>query len=360
MVSLNLNLILREFSMKILLLYLIRAFGFFKLAKRIKRKELLILAYHGVAINDEGLFSPELFISMNTLEKRMNYLKKKNFHVLSLEVALEKLNSGILPDNSIVITVDDGWFSTMYAHQIFSNYKYPYTVYVTSYYVLKEVPVLNVLLNYMLWSYGRYHSKINFDSLGIKDIRGDYAIQDLNIIVKRLVSFMNSFKNTDQKIEFIKKLSNLLQFNYESIEKERNFNLLTPLELKDLSEKGVDIQLHTHRHQMPLNDENVLIDEINDNRSILSAYVKNNLNHFCYPSGIYNLHCERLLKNRGIKSATTCEPGFITKQTNLYYLPRFLDSEHIHQIVFEAEVSGVLDLFRKIKKFVFRERNEQV
>jgi hypothetical protein len=54
----------------------------------------------------------------------------------------------------------------------------------------------------------------------------------------------------------------------------------------------------------------------------------------------------------GILSATTCESGFVTKKTNPYYLPRFLDGENIPKIIFEAEVCGVLDLLRKIKSLV--------
>ncbi len=105
--------------------------------------------------------------------------------------------------------------------------------------------------------------------------------------------------------------------------------------------------LHTHRHTISFGNREGFENEINENKYSLEPYVKNKLEHFCYPSGQYNLECESVLKNAGIRSATTCEPGFITKKTNPYYLPRFLDGENIPQIIFEAEVCGVLEFLRK-------------
>jgi len=164
--------------MKISILYLLRGIGFFKLSKFLVRKKLLILAYHGVEINDESSFSPQLFIKPITLEQRMRYLKKEGFNLLGLNEALQKFDTDFLPMNSVVITVDDGWYSTMYhADHIFSKYAYPYTIFVTSYYVKKEIPVLNIVLRYILWSCSKH--TINLDLLDIPELNGSYSLFDI-------------------------------------------------------------------------------------------------------------------------------------------------------------------------------------
>ena len=65
---------------------------------------------------------------------------------------------------------------------------------------------------------------------------------------------------------------------------------------------------------------------------------------------IYNKDSFDHLARLEVKTATTCYPGFCHENSNPMELPRFLDSENIPQIIFEAEVSGVLELLRKLRK----------
>lgn len=340
--------------MKIFILYLLRSFGFFTFSRFLIRKNFLIIAYHGVEINDESSFSPNLFIKRLTLERRMEYLKNEGFNVLGLDEALKKLDADILPKNSVVITVDDGWYSTMYhADRVFSKHAYPYTIYITSYYAKKKLPVLNVVLRYLLWSCSKHTIKL--DLLAIPELSGMYFLSDTkekNELQRKLFEYFNSLETVNQKTEFIKNISNLLGVDYKRIETERYLGLLSFSEIKDLSDQGVNIQLHTHKHTIPFNDREKFENEISENKYYLNSYVRNKLEHFCYPSGQHNPNCESVLKSMGILSATTCEPGFITKKTNPYYLPRFIDGENIAKIIFEAEVCGVSDLLRKIKSLV--------
>ena len=337
--------------MKLFILHLLRFLGVFTFSKFLTRNKLLILAYHGVEINDESSFNPQLFIKPHTLEKRMAYLNKNGFNVLGLDEALQKLNADLLPPNSVVITFDDGWYSIMsHANQVFSKHAYPYTIYVTSYYVKKDVPVLNVVLSYILWACNKHTIKL--DLLAIPGLNGSFFLSNTKEYLelqRMLLKYFCSLETNNQKIYFIKILSNLFEVDYSKIENERYLGLLSFSEIKELSHQGTDIQLHTHRHTIPFNDSDKFKDEIYENKYYLNSYVTNRLEHFCYPSGQHNPSCESVLKNTGILSATTSEPGFVTKNTNPYYLPRFLDGENIIQINFEAEVCGVLNLLRNIR-----------
>lgn len=342
--------------MKTKIYILLKYVGFFKLSKFFFRDKLRIIAYHGFEINDEtSVFSGPLFTKKSTLEQRMRYLKDHNFNVLNLSSALIILKKGTkLPNNSVVITVDDGWYSILSrADDIFSKFSYPYTIYVSSYYCKKEVPVLNVVLRYILLSCKE--REIDLKLMDIPGLSGVYSFIGNNYkeeVSDILFKYFNKLETTENKLSFINKVAHIFEVDYSQIEAERYLSLLNMIEIKQLADKGVDIQLHTHRHRMPFDQNNGIEIEINDNKNCLINYVKNKLEHFCYPSGVYTQDCESLLKKIGITSATTCDNGFVTRKSNFYYLPRFLDGESVQQIEFEAEMCGVSEMFRRMRKIL--------
>jgi len=342
--------------MKIFAYTFLKYLGFFKVVKFFFRKKVLILAYHGFEMYDECSFSSgPLFIKKSTLEQRMRYLKNNNFNVVNLSSALNGLKEGKeLSNNCVVITVDDGWYSTIYhADEVFSKYHYAYTVYISTYYSEKEIPVLNVVLRYIFWACKK--NNVNITSLNIPELYGIYSLvgqSSKDIFYKTIVDYFDGLQSTKQKHDFIERISRLFEVDYHKIEGKRYLSLLTLYEIKLLSEKGVDLQLHTHRHRMPLEMKNEIEKEINDNKICLSPCVQNKLEHFCYPSNVYDLSCESILKANGITSATTCNTGFVSTNCNYYYLPRFLDGESVPQIVFEAEVCGVQEVLRKVRRII--------
>lgn len=348
------EVILLDINMKLKIYSLLKIIGFFSVSKFLFRDKLLILAYHGFEVYDESSFSGHLFMKKSTLEQRMEYLKRNNFNILTLSDALKYINGEkILPKNSIVITIDDGWYSTLkQADEVFSKFSFPYTIYVTSYYSKKEVPVLNVVLRYLLWSCSGV--QLDTHSLNIPEFNGVYSLSDneqKQELQEKMFTYFESLASTQAKVKFVEKISHLFGVDYKKIVAERYLSLLNLSEIKMLAEKGVDIQLHTHRHNLPFGEKNKFEDELLENKRYLMTCVKGNFEHFCYPSGRYDKSCEEILKNTGIISATTCEPGFVSCGNNCYYLPRFLDGENIPQITFEAEVTGVAEIFRYIRKF---------
>ena len=101
---------------------------------RWRSERLLILGYHGVAQEDEHLWSPSLFITPEHLAGRLEFLKAGGFTVLPLGQALTRLRTGTLPERSVAITFDDGYvdfyrlaFPMLRAHNL------PATVYLTTY-----------------------------------------------------------------------------------------------------------------------------------------------------------------------------------------------------------------------------------
>lgn len=326
--------------MKLLFLYLIKILGGFWVARKLIRHKTLILAYHGFEVLDETQFRPQLFIKKATLERRLKYLKQH-----SNVIPLAKLSEKNKPDNSVVITIDDGWASTLtLAAPLLNQFKFPYTIYLTTESVLAQQPIFHILLDYILRnSLGKTLSVKVTDHKLIKSI---VALDK----IAELISDIDQYKSIKYDTELLKKIATSLDFDIDEVLNKRAFTLLSTAEVKKLVVLGADIQLHTHTHHTHLDDESAFQDEITTNQAYIEKIISEKPLHHCYPSGSFNSNSIEWLKPLGIETATTCIPGFCDNRTNQLKLPRFLDGENIPQIVFEAEVSGVLELLRKCRK----------
>jgi hypothetical protein len=128
-------------------------------------------------------------------------------------------------------------------------------------------------------------------------------------------------------------------------------------QIRSLLGQGIDIQLHTHRHRLPLEQEGT-VREIQENRGVLEPLVGKRLNHFCYPSGIWSEKHWPGLAETGVKSATTCDAGLNSHRNAPLALKRFLDSEDILGIEFEAEIYGFAEIVRRVKRWLPAQRQK--
>ena len=143
-----------------------------------------------------------------------------------------------------------------------------------------------------------------------------------------------------------------MQISYSSLFENKLFHLASADQLQDMAHRGIDIQLHTHRHRISLKGVDCTEQELVDNKDELSKVAQESLVHFCYPSGIYDKTVWPTLEKLNIVSATTTETGLVDNQSHRYALPRILDGEEISDIEFEAELSGFGELKRKLLSFV--------
>ena len=123
--------------------------GLFAVCRWFTRKNIRILGYHGIWLG-EGHFGNFLFMSPEKFACRMQKLKDMGFPVLSLDDALRQQSKGEHPNFTTVITIDDGWYSSfLYMLPELERQKFTATMYVTTYYSEKQVPVFNVMLQYL-------------------------------------------------------------------------------------------------------------------------------------------------------------------------------------------------------------------
>lgn len=330
-------------------LFVCKWLGLFQVARFLTRRGLRILCYHGFALSDEDQFRPKLFMRPEIFRKRMQYLSTHAYPVLSLDHACEGLASGRLPDDAIVITIDDGFHSVFRcASPILRELSFAATIYVTSYYSVKQKPIFRLAVQYMFWKTKENRLDVTGLGLALNGVLPLQPEQQKNQTMWEIIRFAEHQLEEEERCTLASELGRRLGVAYTVLQARRNLSLMNPDEIHELAKVGMDIQLHTHRHQLP-EQETLAEREIQQNREFLEPLVGRKLRHFCYPSGIWSKRHWPWLESLGIATATTCDPGLNYSQTPRLGLQRFLDGENISHIEFEAELSGFSELLRSAR-----------
>lgn len=338
-----------KIRLKQVLLHLCKWLGIFHLTSFLYRRRLQILCYHGYSYEDEHAFAPGLFMRPQVFRQRMQWLARNNFNVVGLDEGVARLRDGSLPPHSVILTADDGFRSIgELAVPIVEALRMPFTVYVTTYYMDKATPIFRLAMQYMAWKAGDTNGKVLTTLANRRLPAGWQARLADKSPVWQLIGFAESELPESERVELCKEAAALLGADYDAMQRDGLLTLMTEAEIRALAERGIDIQLHTHRHSLP-EDPQLVSREITENRARLEPLAAETLTHFCYPSGIWTRAHWPALRALGIKSATTCEPGMNTAKTPLLALNRFLDRDDITQIEFEAEMCGFKELLRAVR-----------
>jgi len=305
---------------------------------------LLVLGYHGVSQDDEHIWNPALYLSQDALRHRMELLIRNDCSVLPLAEAVASLERNDLPPRAITITFDDGCYDFFTrAYPVIREFGFPVTVYQTSYYSSFNRPVFDVACSYVLWKGAgknvdgqRFTGAPGPLDLSTEESRASVCLRIRQAAHREGLSAL-------EKDQLIDQLAASLEVDSGLMRRKRILHLMTPDELKQLVEKGVDVQLHTHRHRMS-RDRDLFVREIVDNRNFLAAVGQSSANHFCYPSGAYAECFLPWLSELGVQSATTCDPGLAGPTTRMLLLPRLVDSSAVSDVEFEGWLSGMSQL----------------
>jgi peptidoglycan/xylan/chitin deacetylase (PgdA/CDA1 family) len=337
-------------SIRIALLSAAKTAGGLTIARALSPKGLRVLCYHGYSIGDECRFRPKLFITRETFERRLLWLLQARFEPVSLKVGLDRLVTGRLSGREVVITIDDGFFSVKaVGWPLLKKHGFPATLYVTSYYTQHPNPIFRLAVQYMLWKTTLEELDVTKLSLSMPHGQNKIRIQPTidDHAAWRLIEFCESQLTEDERISIGASIGEMLGVDYDELKVSRRLGLLTGPELTGLHGDGLDIQLHTHRHRLPT-DPSAILKEISDNRRVLEPLVNRALTHLCYPSGIWSEDQWPVLRRAGIESAMTCEPGINVGGTPMLGLRRFLDAEDLESLEFEAEMSGLKEMARRL------------
>lgn len=338
---------------KVVLYDLLRRAGLLSVVRKITASGVRILCYHGISISDESRFEPILFMDVATFADRIGRLQSSGLEVVSLKEVMHQHSQGRVRPNQAVITFDDGWHGT-FAHglPIVRDHGFPATVYVTSYYVEREEPVFNVCLRYLLWR-GR-DLRLEMDGLG-EGLSGrvDPATASERQRISGILESASKALPVAERMALLAETAQRLGQDPAESVYSRRFTLMRKEELRSLAGSDVDIQLHTHRHRFGGQSRDDSLAEISDNRRSLVPLVDHALEHFCYPGGEFQYSQKAWLSEAGIVSAATTRSGYCYRHTDALELPRFLDDERLAPVVFEAELTGVMEIARRIRSSMY-------
>ena len=308
---------------------------------RWRRQRLLILAYHGISLDDEHEWNNTQYMPPAVLHTRLEQLKKSHCNVLPLDEAIKRLYANDLPDRAVAITFDDGTADFYHrAFPLIREFDFPVTLYLTTFYSEYNRPVFDLMCSYLLWK-GRH------EMLNLQDVTGETAQVEIGNwdaqeeARRGIHAFSRENKlSAEEKDVLLSKLAARLKIDYDRLLEQRIMHNVTSEEVKQLASDGVDIQLHTHRHRTP-KDRSLFLREIEDNRNSIHAMTGKSTSHFCYPSGAYDLAFLPWLQESGVVSATTCETGFASQASDRLLLPRVLDNPSLSPIEFESWLTGI-------------------
>jgi len=329
-------------SLKRIALGTFKSFGLFRLTARSgwRNRRLLILCYHGVSIDDEHEWDPTLYVSPELFEQRLRLLRDGGFNVLTLKEGLERLYNGTLPPKSVVITFDDGAFDFYHrARPLLKKYRFPATLYLTTFYCHHHRPVFRLFASYLLWkARDTFSGGHLLDLDGVFDLASEAGRSSALAAIERHAT--ENRLPLAERDALLERLAGQLGLPYETLAGRRILQLMTQQEVACLPGDGIDVQLHTHRHRTPL-DHDLFIREIVDNRIEIQAMTHQNAVHFCYPCGFYHREFLPWLKEQGVLSATTCDPGLATRESNPLLLPRMVDQSACSALEFEGWLVGL-------------------
>lgn len=300
-------------ALRIAALRLARAAGLFRLARLATRGEARIVCYHGYAYRDEHRFVPQLFMAPATFERRLQVIARSGLQVVPLDDLVRRLEQGRPVGGLLCLTVDDGWTGfARFAWPALKQRGWPCTLYLTTWYAIRGWPVLNVLRRYLAW---------------------------------RGVALPPEAPSPAEERALLQQAARQSDVDLSCVDGEL-FCITPPTALAPLVQQGLDLQVHTHRHHLPAAPD-ALAAEIGDNRRHLAEAGSTRADHLCYPSGEYTAAQIPMLAGLGLRSATTTQPGLVNAHSDRWQLPRLLDSDHLLDIEFEAELSGLLTLVRR-------------
>jgi peptidoglycan/xylan/chitin deacetylase (PgdA/CDA1 family) len=310
-----------------------------------RQRALAILCYHGVSLLDEHEWRPSLYVSPDHFRRHLKLLARAGCTVLPLGDALARLRQHKLPERAVAITFDDG-FQDFHTHAlpVLEEFGYPATVYLTTYYCRKNLPVFNLISDYWLWKRRGSGQAVGrcWEQPGAVSLRTD---GDLRAAYAALLQFAETRQlSSSEKDALGTRLAEELGVDGEDCRRRRILTLMNENEVRDAAARGVDIQLHTHRHRSP-STRAEFMEEVETNREVIRGLTGLRAVHYCYPSGTHEAEQEPWLLEAGVQSAVVGGPDLATADTHPLRLPRILDSMHLSDLEFEACVIGLRRFF---------------
>lgn len=300
-----------------------------------------IFTLHSVVEDPENYLFDGNHISVAFLETFVCWARRKGLEFLSLDDVLERLNSGMHRSRPrfVALTFDDGYADNLLnALPVLERYEVPFTVYVTTQMITREV---------YFWWRGLQKIFIEHDEVDIEPTGRRFNCQLLGQKVaayretkgwirRDVMARAPLLKTTFAKYGI--SLTDLLDNDALSEEQVRQ------LAAHPLATIGGHTTSHPELAKVPEEDARR---EITENRAYLQNVTGAAVDHFAYPFGgraACDAREERLVSEIGFRSATTTRTGniFPEHRSRPFALPRIYFSGNREYLSFMAMQMGGL------------------
>jgi peptidoglycan/xylan/chitin deacetylase (PgdA/CDA1 family) len=277
---------------------------------------LTILIYHRVLPQSDILRPGE--VSAATFTRQMAFLSR-HFAVLPLVAAVEALKHDHLPKRACCVTFDDGYADNLtVAQPILARYRLPATVFVATGYLDGGRMFNDTVIECISRVAG---SSLDLRSLGL-GLHRMVSPEDRRNAIKAVLAIAR-FLPPRERDELVTSM-------VESVHcgPLPDDLMLTSAQLRELSERGVEIGGHTAAHTVLTTlDIEAARAEIAAGKKRLEAVTGKRVRTFAYPNGRpgqdYGTEHVALIKELGFEVAVTTAYGVSNSQSDPYQLPRF-------------------------------------
>ncbi|MFD2167322.1 polysaccharide deacetylase family protein [Thalassotalea euphylliae] len=286
--------------------------GLFKL---VAKPQLSMLIYHQVVESRDAMRPDEPTAA--EFEWQMA-LVSQYFTPMSLSDAKKALANDSLPKDAICVTFDDGYVNNLtVAQPILEKYDVPATVYVATGFCDGD----NMFNDRIIDLIGDdKRSSVNLESL-------DMGIVTLESIEQRITLYSNVIKQI-KYLTYPERKATIDKLYKANDCAEYPSRMMTPSQIKALSDTGVTIGAHTVDHPILRTlTEAEQRKQISDSKTMLENLVGKVVCHFAYPNGKlgddYSSETRNIVEEQGFETAVSTHNGVSNKETDIFQLKRF-------------------------------------
>jgi peptidoglycan/xylan/chitin deacetylase (PgdA/CDA1 family) len=275
---------------------------------------LSVLIFHRVLAKPDPLLASEP--DAKRFAQIIDWIATR-FTPLPLAEALERLQTGTLPDGAVCLTFDDGYEDNLtVAAPICRHRNVPFTVFIASGYLDGGIMWNDLVIESIRRAQG---DVIDLTDLGY----GRHPLPDTQARASLVDSLLRSWKYLpfDRREQLAHELAARCAPKVPSPMLSRN-------QVRKLASAGVEIGGHTVTHPiLTLTEESAAMREIDQNKADLEGLLGRSLSFFAYPNGSpdrdFTESHASMVRSAGYAAALTTESGVSSPDTDPYRLPRF-------------------------------------
>lgn len=329
-----------------------------------KTNSLTVLTYH--RITDIPDFQDPLKLSISNFEKQMSYLNKY-YKIISAKQLTDIIRKqGIFPENSCLITFDDGWLDNYTnAYPILKKYGIPAVIFVSTDYIgtyrmfwherLCNI-LMRILPNNFQFNGGGCALPVEVEKRVGQIVKMSFGKR--RPLINNLIEYLKSYSPTD-----IDSFTNIITKVFGVEEGEKQPSILTWEQIREMCHHNICFASHTKSHALLTQVADAeIVSELNESKALIEEKLGKPVFLVSYPNGFYNDQTIKIAREAGYLAGFTCLMGTNDMHVNPFELQRIHIRENrttglrgqFSELFFKVELSGLrskLQPWRKKKHF---------